>query len=174
MLGQGARYAMSRRRISKVVLLTIAWALAGPTVFLSAAIGITSSGTWSVSIGEANLSGGAGTNLAPTYDSATNQLTINVTGTKNKNDAWRIDVRSVNTSWNANLYLNVLRTSNGTGPGSISGGTSYIQLTTSNQTFFSGKGDRTGITVQLRLSNLSVKIPPATDSAYARFTIVDT
>jgi hypothetical protein len=149
--------------LSTLVLITIVEAVT--------AIAVT--GSWSLSIGQANLTGGAGTDLTSTYASATGQATLGVSGTYSH--TWRIDVRRVDTTWHANFHLWIKRTNNGTsGSGSYSGGTTYLDLTTSNQTFMTGTGDRTGFTLQFQLTGVSTAIPAASYSTTITYTITQT
>jgi hypothetical protein len=140
---------------------------------LEAVTAITVTGSWSLSIGQANLTGGAGTDLTSTYTSATNQATLGVSGTYSH--TWRIDVMRIDTTWHTNLHLWVKRTNNGTsGSGSYSGGTTFLDLTTTNQTFMTGAGDRTGFTLQFQLTGVSTAIPAASYSTTIRYTITQT
>ena len=60
-------------------------------------------------------------------------------------DTWRVDVSKSDTNWHANFHLFVQRTSNGSGnPNNISGGTTYQEVTGTDQSFFNGeRKDRT-------------------------------
>lgn len=138
------------------------------------AIDITVSGDWSRTITASDLQAGAGSDLASTYESASNQASITISGTGGNTDAWRVDVRRTDTTWHANFTLSVKRTADGSGGGGISGGTAYQAITTTDASFFSGTGDRTGVTAQLKLEGMSVQVPPATYSTTITYTVVDT
>ena len=140
---------------------------------VEAATSITVTGSWSLSIGQANLAGAAGSDLTSTYASATNQATMTVGGTGGH--TWRIDVLRVDTTWHANLHLWLQRTNNGTsGGGSGTGGTTYLEVTTTTQTWMTGVGDRSGFTIQFQLTGVSCAVPAASYSTSIRYTIVQT
>ena len=138
---------------------------------LAEAATITISGSWSRVIGAGDLQGGAGTDLNPAYESATNQITMVVRDNAN----WRVDVRRIDTIWHANFVLSIRRTNNGTaGNGWVAGGTTYLQITTTSQTFVTGFRNRRGITLQERLDGVSVSIPVRTYTTTIQYTVVDT
>jgi hypothetical protein len=138
---------------------------------LAQAATITISGSWSRVIGAGDLTGGPGSDLTATYESATNQITMVVRDNAN----WRVDVRRIDTIWHANFVLSIRRTNNGTaGNGWVAGGTTYLQITTMSQTFVTGRRNRRGITLQERLDGVSVSIPVATYTTTIQFTVVDT
>jgi hypothetical protein len=143
---------------------------------LEAAIAITVSGSWTLSIGQSNLTGSAGSNLASAYESATNQLIMNISGLFYSTTTWRVDVRRVDTNWNANFILSIKRTNSGTsGTGALySGGTTYAAVTTTAQTFWTGRGNRSGIYLQEKLEGVSCSIPAATYTTTLSFTVVQT
>lgn len=158
---------MMRRAATKVAFPLIA--VFTLLVFAEAA-NITITGSWSLSIGSGNLQGGAGSNLTATYTSATNQVTMAVTTTLTN---WRVDILRIDSNWNANLVLSIRRTSSGTGTGTVSGGTTYLTITTTSQTFVTGSGNRSGIALQERIGGVSVSIPPGTYTTTIQFTAVD-
>ena len=139
---------------------------------LAQAATITITGSWSRVIGAGDLTGGPGSNLTATYTSATNQVLMGVTGAGNRN--WRVDVRRIDTIWHADFVLSIRRTNNGTaGPGTVTGGTSYLQITATSQTFVTGSRNRTGITLQERLDGVSVSIPATAYTTTILFTVVE-
>lgn len=71
-------------------------------------------------------------------------------------------------------YLFVKRTSDGTGGGTISGGTTYQQITDTDQSFFTGTGGKKAVTIEFKLDNVSVQIPFGTYTTSVIYTIVDT
>jgi hypothetical protein len=113
------------------------------TQTVQAAISITVTGAWVETIDKNDLSAGAGSDLQSTYTSVSGQVSIDISGTGGASDAWRIDVRKIDSSWNSSLHPYVMRTSAGTG-GSVNGGASYQEVTDINTSFFSGSGDVTG------------------------------
>ncbi len=130
---------------------------------------ITATGGWSETIDASDLIGGAGTDLTGSYESSPSATVIDITALGN----YRVDVRRSDTNWSTSFTLYVKRTSDGAGSGTISGGTSYIAVPTTDTEFFSGSLDRTNIDVQYQLSGMSVSISPDTYSTTLTFTIVD-
>jgi len=162
--------AARKNRRTGILVLAATFAL----INLVLASNITVTGSWSLSIGQADLSGTAGSELNSTYTSATNQATLGADATYSFTN-WRISVRRIDTTWHANFHLWVKRTNNGTsGTGTYSGGTTFIDLTTVDQTFMTGRGDRSGFTLQFQLTGVSTAVPAASYSTTIRYTIVDT
>ncbi len=137
------------------------------------AIGISITGNWILSITSSDLVAGAGSDLAGSYQSSSGQVAVDVIGTSGSSDAWRIDVRRSDTTWHESLVVSVKRTSNGSGSGTISGGTAFQSIGPTDATFFSGSGDRSAIDLQLQLSGLSVQVPPSTYSTTVIYTVID-
>lgn len=139
-----------------------------------AQISITTTGGVSRTIDASDLVSGAGSDLISDYESAADAVSANISGTTGAEDQWRVDVRKVNTTWHGNLHLYIRRTSDGDAPSTrISGGGSYQEVTGTDQEFFNGEGDITGIEAQTKLSGVSIHIPPDTYSAVVYFTVVD-
>ncbi len=163
---------MHSRSRSATLSLVISLLLAGS---LWAAISITVTGSWSVTIDAADLQSGAGSDLTGTYESATDQIDIDITGTAGPGDTWRVDVSKSDTNWHANFLLYVQRTSDGTGsPSHISGGTTYQEVTDTDQSFFNGERDKSNIDVQLKLEGVSILVPDDTYTTTVTYTVVDT
>ena len=140
----------------------------------SAAISISAIGTWSETVSDADLAGGPGSDLVGTYESAADQVSIDISGSAGDSDTWRVDLRKADTSWHSDLHLYLKRTSGGTGSGSISGGQSYLEAGDTYAEFMSGSGDRTGIHMQLRITGVSVSVPADAYSTTVYYTVVDT
>ncbi len=130
---------------------------------------ITAVGGWTETIGASDLVSGAGSDLQSDYYSSTNATTLDVTAAGN----YRVDVRRSDTNWSTSFTLYVKRTSDGTGSGTISGGTSYMTVSLADAEFFTGSLDRTGIDLQYHLTGMSINIPPDTYSTTLTFTVVD-
>lgn len=141
---------------------------------LTAAISITASGSWSETVDALDLQTGAGSDLVSSYESPSTAVTIDITGTTGNGDNWRVDVSKTDATWDGSLLLDVKRTTSGTGTGSISGGTSYQEVSGTDQSFFSGSGDRTDLKIQLQLRGMSVQVSPDTYSTTVFYTVVDT
>lgn len=139
---------------------------------LAQAATITISGSWSRVIGAGDVQGGPGGNLAPTYASSANQVRMNVMNPPAR--SWRVDVCRIDTLWHPDFVLSIRRTNNGlNGNGQVFGGTNYLQITTTNQTFVTGRGTRRIITLQEQLGGVSVSIPVGTYTTTIQFTAVD-
>lgn len=116
-------------------------------------------GNWSTQIGASNLVAGIGSQYVSPIESDSAQATVTINNTAD--GAWRVWVRQ-DGSLPAGVTLGVRRTGNGSGGGGISGGTSYLTLTGSEQELFNGSMDRTGVTLQLGLFGVSVSHPAGT------------
>ncbi|MFH1452366.1 MAG: hypothetical protein ABIH00_00060 [Armatimonadota bacterium] len=138
------------------------------------ALTIVVTGDWNETINDQDLSAGTGSELTDTYESITNAAIIDISGCIDNSDTWRIDVKRVDGTWSGSFTLYVKRTSEGTGGGSISEGTSYMQVNDTYLEFFSGAGDRSTINVQYKLTGPSLSIPANTYITTAYFTIIDT
>jgi hypothetical protein len=131
------------------------------------AISVTG-GSWSETIGSPPPP--AGSNLPNTRESTTNAISINITST---NGNWGLTVNKTNIKWHDNLHLWVKRTSDGSGLGSISGGSSYVEATDIGNAFFNGNGDRSNVNIQLQLTGISIQVPPDTYTATIYYTVTD-
>lgn len=132
------------------------------------AIDITVTGSWPVAIDASDLQSGAGSDLNPTYLSATDQIRIRISNT---NTNWRVRVRI--SPYNPDYQFRIRRTTDGGGPGTISGGTSWMQVTDSWQLFFTGSRPRRNIRVQVALTGISVQIPPGTYAITVEYRVVE-
>lgn len=152
------------------------FALVSAIVFargIASAIDISVTGNLTRTIDTSDLQSGAGSNLISIYESVSDHGLMTLSNTTGNADNWRVDVRRSDTTWNGNLVLFVKRTGDGSGGGSISGGSGYQQITALDSQFFSGSGDRTNIPIQLKLSGVSITIPPNTFSTTVIYTVVD-
>lgn len=137
------------------------------------AIDISATGGWIETIDASDLVSGAGSNLIDTYESPADATDIDISNTANKNDNWRVDVRRVDGTWHGDFTLYARRTSDGNGQGSVSGGLSYTQITTTDIEFFSGAGNLSNIDVQYQLTGMSVSVSPIIYSTSVVLTVVD-
>ena len=138
------------------------------------ALDIFATGDWSsLSIGAGDLVAGAGSDLTGSYASGSSATVLDLTGATGFTDAWRVDVRRSDATWDDNVTLSVQRTSDGTGIGSIADGLSYQPVEALDTDFFSGTGDRSGIEIQYRLEGVSIQVAPTTYSTSVIFTVVD-
>jgi hypothetical protein len=161
----GARTSVGLRALLR---LLFAVSLAGSL----GAIAISVSGSWSEVIDAADLQGGAGSDLNPSIESPQNRIALSVSQASKQN--WAVSVSRIDGSWWPNLQISVKRTSNGTGTGTISGGTAYLAVTSANQSFFTGNGNRSAVYLRLQLNGLSANVPPAPYTTTIVYTVVQT
>jgi hypothetical protein len=124
--------------------------------FPAASLGITETGAgnWSTTFNASDITGGAGSDFPNPHDSAANQAVLNITSFTATQ--WYVDVSKTETAgqtWSTNLRLYVLRTSNGTGTGSIGGplNTEIGPLSSTAVNFFYGVRTRNNVNVRLRV-----------------------
>jgi len=140
---------------------------------VEAAISIEVTGDWSeTTIDYTDLLAGAGSDLKNPYESAVAAVSIDIL---DANGNWGVSVKADTDppDWHSNLHLHVKRTSEGTGSGSISGGDAYLEVTDTDQDFFSGSLSRSGINVQLMLTGVSIQVPPDVYSTTVYYTVLD-
>jgi len=135
------------------LLLVLCWAL--PSAW---AADISVVGNWTELIDRDDLVAGAGSDLRSPIESAGAQATLDISATTGGN--WTVKVAKSDLNWPAGVSVAVRRTSDGSGSGGISGGTTYLALSGTEQVLFSGSGDRSGIQVQLKTEGLSVGAAP--------------
>ena len=160
---------MDRKR-GQLVYVTIALLLCSVQAGVFA-IAITVTGSWSETINENDLQGGPGTDLVSTYESAADEIIIDIYDTGVP--SWKVEVHKVDTNWHANFTLSVRRTSDGSGGGSINGGLTYSEITDTDSQFFTGQDDRSNVDCQLQLEGVSVQIPPDTYTTTVYYTVSD-
>jgi len=137
---------------------------------------INVSGSWELTIDESDMQSGFISDLNSTYESPADQVTASVNNSSYGFFGlwyWRIDVSRDNSQWHNNLHLDVRRSSGGFGFGSIYGGTSYQEVTTSTQAFLTGSRFRLWIGFQYRLRGVSVAVPAGTYVTTVTYTIVE-
>jgi len=133
------------------------------------AISISATGNWNETIGSSPPL--AGDDLPNTCESASNVISINITATSG---TWALTVKKIDSKWHGNLHLWIKRTSDGSGTGSISNGSSYQEVTGIDQAFFNGNGDRSGVNIQLKLTGVSIQVPPDSYMTAVYYTVSDT
>lgn len=146
------------------------------TPVLLSAGSVDANGSWTETIRSTNLTAGAGSDLSATYTSPADQASVDITLTTEAADQWRVDVKKSDMNWHADTHLFIRRSSDGS-PGmsgaTISGGTSYMEVTDVDQAFFSGSGDRLNAGIQFRLTGFSVQVPPGSYSTTVILTFID-
>jgi hypothetical protein len=129
---------------------------------------LTSMGNWVENITAANLVSGAGSDLQPQFESLSGVMSLTIS---NASGAWMLRARLGGSGGHSDVTIFAKRTSGGSGPGSISGGTAYMELTGSDAELFSGAEDRGNISLQFKLTGLSRNVPPATYLSSIIFTV---
>ena len=158
---------MSKMLRYAVIGLLVFFIFAGQS---GSATDISVIGSWSETIDENDLLAGAGTDLKNSYENPDDQVLITISGTTS---GWRVDIKKVDANWHVDLSLFVRRTGSGAG-GSVSGGDTYIEVTATDQPFFTGSGGVSGITAQIKLSGISIQVLPDNYSTTVYYTVVDT
>jgi len=159
----------SPNRITRLILSTSAALLLFAASTL-AAVTISVQANFSRTVGALDLSAGPGSDLTGSQESDPDLGAISIEGTTG---GWRVDVKRTDASWDTDLELAIRRTSNGSGSGTISGGTSYLEVGAFDSTLFSGEADRADIDVQVRLSGLSAALGASSFSTTVTYTVVD-
>ncbi len=131
---------------------------------------VSSIGSWTESIDSGDLVAGAGSNLVSQYESVSGTTTLDVSNTAG--GAWRVLARRSSGTWHGSFRLSIRRSSDGSGSGSVQGGTTYMELGTLDTEIFTGGGERNGIALQLKLTGMSTSVPPDTYSSGIIFTVV--
>jgi hypothetical protein len=138
------------------------------------AIDLSTTGGWTETVNEFDLVSGAGSDLIDTYESATDATSMTISSCTGDTDNWQLLVRRIDDAgWHGDFTLYAKRTSGGEGTGSISGGSAYIEITTTDTQLFSGAGDRSNISIQYKLTGMSINVLPNTYSETITFTVVD-
>lgn len=144
-------------------------------------LAISSTGSWATTVPATDVTE-AGNDFTGTYTSAANQKTLSVTNggsnsTAEKNGySWTISVRKVDTAWDNTAKIYVQRTGSGiprksSRPTTVTGGTTYQQITDTNQSFFSGYRGSTAIPIQYQLQGVSVVMAVKTYSTTIYYTV---
>ncbi|HGJ64671.1 TPA: hypothetical protein ENS27_04695 [bacterium] len=136
----------------------------------------TVTGTWNLIITEQDLQNGAGSDLKNTYESPSDQVIVDVDMQGVGSDSWIIYTRKSppDANWPSRFRLFIRRSGNGQGPppGSISGGTTYQELTENDVFFYEGVKQRKNIPHQFKLTGVSALVPAGTYITTVYYTIV--
>ncbi|MCK5833798.1 hypothetical protein KAH81_09035 [bacterium] len=144
-------------------------------VQIYSAIGITlTGGDWSKSLSETDIVGGPGGDFPNIHESVLDIVTIDVSGTIGDTDEWAVEAKIAGSGYPEELHLYIMRTSDGGGSGSISGGGAYIELTAEFGEIFTGSGDRNDINIREKISGVSATINVAPHDIPLQYRIVDT
>ncbi len=161
---------MPHSQMKRIILILIVCLM---FLIKAEAIDISVEGVWNEAIDESDLVAEAGSDLIDTYESAANAAGLTVSGCADNSDNWRVDVRRTDGVWDGDFTLYVKRTFDGEGTGSISGGLSYIEVTTADTIFFSGADDRNAINLQFKLIGMSINVSPTNYNTLITYTVID-
>ena len=130
--------------------------------------------TETFTIDQSDVVGGAGGDVPATFESSDRTFDVTVWALIGSppND-WHIDVSRADTTWHADLHLYVRRSGSGTGA-TLTGGTTYQEVTTTATLFFSGSGGScTGIPVRYQISGsyAALGIPAGTYRTTITYTV---
>lgn len=121
-------------------------------VFGQMALSMT--GGVSETIDRDDLTAGAGSDLASDYISSTSAGSIDISGTSGI--SWKVQVKKTDGTWDSDMLVYVRRTSDGSGSGTITDGDTYQQITDTYTDLFTGSDDRSSISIQVKMSGMSV------------------
>lgn len=139
----------------------------------AAALDLKATGTWPLPIDARNLRTGAGSDLQDSYESRSDLVRLQITGGGAKK-TWRVDLHRTDTNWQRDLALWARRSSPADGNASASGGETYQMVDNIDRTLFTGVGTNTQIYVQLKLSGVSLRVPPGIYATTIVYTVVET
>jgi hypothetical protein len=154
-----------------LILFIISQLSAAPPISIKVTV---KQGKWTIKLDDTNLTGGAGSDFITPLESVTDKVSVDITKTQGDTAPWRLDISKTDTIWPSSVEIYARRTADGTGSGTISGGTTYQQITDIDQTLCTGTGDRTNITIQLKLENVSVVMGLDDYTTSIVYTVVET
>ena len=164
-----------RMNIKASIIVVVMLLLSSVRLFAPPAISLKVTGKWDMILRPTDLTGGAGTDYQNPFESAVDEVKLTISKTAGPTAPWRIDIRKTDITWDPSLTLNVKRSSDGTGDGTISGGTSYLSVTSTDQQLFTGTGDRSQIGLQYQIGGFSVNnINMTTYDTTIYITVVET
>lgn len=173
MPGRKARVESPARFRAAVRNAVAAIVLIAATVEPLGALTFDVTGSWSLTVDSADLAGVTGSDFVSTHTSAVDEVVIDVTEALDQYEQWYVDVHMTVTNWPGELHLEVVRVSDGSGSGTISGGTSLQELDGTATLFFEGAGDRTSVFVQIVLTGMTVTVDADLFTAQIVFTLRD-
>ena len=147
------------KRVFLIISFILLFFLSFTVIYSAAKLALKVQGNWNLGqITDNDLTGGAGSDFPSTWESPSDKVDIDVTKSENY---WEVRVSKTDNPWPSGVQVWVRRTTDGDASPpttEITGGTTYQQVTGTDQPFFSGHGDITGIKVQVKLENMSVSI----------------
>jgi len=144
-----------------------------------AQLDITVSGRWRLTIDDTDMLGGAGSDLNSTYESDPDEVTVRIRNRDVKPSeywAWHVDIHRIDGNWPSGFHLDIRRTGDGVGDGTITGLGAYEEIDdnpASPYPSFSGTYDRRLIPMQFRLRDVSLQVPPDDYDTSVVYTLVE-
>ena len=124
---------------------------------------------WSLMVGVAHLQAGAGTEFESPIVSDVHLAFLSITNTGGA--SWNLRIaREGAMQWPDGVSVS-LRRSGGSGEAGLTNGLSYLGLTTSSQTFFSGTGDYESVEILVRLDGVTTATAPGLHSLTIRYVV---
>lgn len=160
---------MIRWRVRCVTLLCCFALSATP----GSALVIGAVGSWSVPLGTAELTAGPGSDFESTHTSMADQVVITISDAIDENEQWFVDVSHTSGGWDGSVQVKVVRISDGTGLGTISGGTALQAVDGTPALLFEGTGNRDSIFIQIVLTGVSVTLGSDLFETQLTFTLRD-
>jgi hypothetical protein len=108
------------------------------------------------------------------YVTGTDQILLSVCNSASVSATWRVDVRRDAMDWPKGVKLEVRRTGDGLGEGSIVGRRGFVEVGTTSRTLCSGQGDRTSIPLQIRISGCPLDMDAGMHVTSITYTVVQT
>ncbi len=87
--------------------------------------------------------------------------------------AWQLNAKRSDSLWDGDYSIFIKRTSDETGPGTISGGSAYVELSTFDTQIFTGTDNRSDISIQYKLTGMSKNISPDTYITSVIVTVIE-
>ena len=150
----------------RLILLIISLLLFPVLMLPAPAISIRVGSFWILKVDSTDLTGGAGTDLASSFVSAANEVTITISKAAG---SWAVTVRRIDSNWDPNFTLSVQQTTGAP----ISGGESYQEVRTVSDPFFTGSTNTT-IDIQYELTGITVETPADDYVTTVEYTVTDT
>jgi hypothetical protein len=153
-----------------LMLLPVAIASASGIVFQN-----FDNSTETFTIDQTDVVGGAGGDVPATFEGSDRTFDVvpwAIFGSPPNN--WHIDISRADTTWHTDLHVYVRRTGSGTGA-TLTGGTTYQEITTTATFFFSGSGGVCrGIPVRYQISGsfASLGVPAGNYSTTITYTVI--
>jgi hypothetical protein len=111
-------------------------------------------------------------NRTVAYLTGKDQILLSVCNSASLGAIWRVDVRRDAADWPKGMKLEVRRTGDGLGEGSIVGRRGFVEVGTTFHTLCSGRGDRTSIPIQIRISGCPLDMDVGMHATSITYTVV--